>query len=72
MYAGLCDGSRPPYVVYQWVGSDGIVLGIERFGASAPAPRLFTELGMTVDRSWKPRNPHAEIGRITAHLRLTK
>ncbi|MDQ3674731.1 MAG: transketolase, partial [Gemmatimonadota bacterium] len=39
-----------PMSWYKWVGSDGIVLGIERFGASAPAPRLFTELGMTVDR----------------------
>lgn len=39
-----------PMSWYKWVGSDGIVLGIERFGASAPAARLFTELGMTVDR----------------------
>ncbi|MEO7822042.1 MAG: transketolase [Gemmatimonadaceae bacterium] len=39
-----------PMSWYKWVGSDGVVLGIERFGASAPAPRLFTELGMTVDR----------------------
>ena len=39
-----------PMSWHQLVGSDGIVLGIERFGASAPAARLFTELGMTVDR----------------------
>jgi transketolase len=39
-----------PMSWYKWVGSDGIVLGIERFGASAPAARIFTELGMTVDR----------------------
>ncbi len=39
-----------PMSWYKWVGSDGVVLGIERFGASAPAARLFTELGMTVDR----------------------
>jgi transketolase len=39
-----------PMSWYKWVGSDGVVLGIERFGASAPASRLFTELGMTVDR----------------------
>ncbi|HEU4747769.1 MAG TPA: transketolase [Gemmatimonadaceae bacterium] len=39
-----------PMSWYKLVGSDGIVLGIERFGASAPASRLFTELGMTVDR----------------------
>jgi transketolase len=39
-----------PMSWYKWVGADGVVLGIERFGASAPAARLFTELGMTVDR----------------------
>jgi transketolase len=39
-----------PMSWYKLVGSDGVVLGIERFGASAPAARLFTELGMTVDR----------------------
>ena len=39
-----------PMSWYKLVGSDGMVLGIERFGASAPASRLFTELGMTVDR----------------------
>jgi transketolase len=39
-----------PMSWYQWVGSDGVVLGIERFGASAPAKRLFAELGMTADR----------------------
>ena len=39
-----------PMSWYQWVGSDGVVLGIERFGSSAPAARLFTELGITVDR----------------------
>ena len=25
------------------------MLGIERFGASAPAPRIYQELGLTVD-----------------------
>jgi transketolase len=39
-----------PMSWYKWVGFDGVVLGIERFGASAPAARIFTELGMTVDR----------------------
>ena len=39
-----------PMSWYKWVGSDGVVLGIERFGASAPAARIFTELGFTVDR----------------------
>jgi transketolase len=39
-----------PMSWYHWVGDDGVVLGIERFGASAPAATLFTELGITVDR----------------------
>jgi transketolase len=32
---------------YRWVGSEGGVLGMESFGASAPAPRLFEEFGLT-------------------------
>ena len=38
-----------PMSWYRWVGTDGAVVGLERFGASAPAPRLFQELGLTVD-----------------------
>ena len=34
----------------KWVGSDGVVLGIDRFGASAPYTRIYTELGLTVDK----------------------
>jgi transketolase len=30
------------------VGTDGTVLGIERFGASAPYTRVYEELGLTV------------------------
>ena len=39
-----------PMSWYRWVGDDGVILGIERFGASAPAARIFSELGFTVDR----------------------
>ena len=39
-----------PMSWYRWVGDDGVILGIERFGASAPAARIFTEFGLTVDR----------------------
>jgi len=31
----------------RWVGSDGIRIGIDHFGASAPAGRLFAEFGLT-------------------------
>jgi transketolase len=34
---------------YRWVGERGVVLGIERFGASAPYQRIYRELGLTVD-----------------------
>jgi transketolase len=36
-----------PMSWYRWVGNDGAIVGIERFGASAPAERLFAELGIT-------------------------
>jgi transketolase len=32
------------------VGADGVVLGIDRFGASAPYQRVYEELGLTVDK----------------------
>jgi transketolase len=35
---------------YKWVGSDGVVMGLERFGASAPYERIYEELGLTVDK----------------------
>jgi len=34
---------------YRWVGDRGGVLGIERFGTSAPAPRIYQEFGLTVE-----------------------
>jgi transketolase len=34
----------------RWVGINGAVIGIEQFGASAPAPRIYQEFGLTVDR----------------------
>ena len=34
---------------YRWIGDRGAMLGIEHFGASAPAPRIYQEFGLTVD-----------------------
>jgi transketolase len=34
----------------RWVGETGVVLGLERFGASAPYERIYQELGLTVDK----------------------
>ncbi len=35
---------------YRWVGTHGIVIGIDRYGASAPFERIYTELGLTVEK----------------------
>jgi transketolase len=34
----------------RWTGSDGAIVAMDRFGASAPAPRLFAEFGFTPER----------------------
>jgi transketolase len=34
---------------HKYVGLDGRVVGIDRFGLSAPAPVVFKELGLTVE-----------------------
>jgi transketolase len=39
-----------PMSWYRWVGENGVVLGLERFGASAPYERIYEELGLTVDK----------------------
>jgi len=39
-----------PQSWYRWVGDKGVIIGLERFGASAPYQRVYQELGLTVDR----------------------
>ena len=39
-----------PMSWYRWVGSDGVVIGIDRFGASAPFADIYKGLGLTVDK----------------------
>lgn len=39
-----------PMSWYRWVGSNGAVIGIERYGASAPFETVYKELGITVDK----------------------
>jgi transketolase len=39
-----------PMSWYRWVGDDGVIIGIDRFGASAPAPVIYAHLGITADR----------------------
>ena len=38
-----------PMSWYKWVGDNGVILGLERFGASAPGPTIYEHLGITVD-----------------------
>ena len=42
--AGVTDGWR------KYVGLDGAIVGIDRFGESAPGPQLFEFFGLTADR----------------------
>ncbi|CAN5819299.1 transketolase [soil metagenome] len=39
-----------PMSWYRWVGSNGVVIGIDRYGASAPYETIYTELGITVEK----------------------
>ena len=39
-----------PMSWYQWVGREGEVIGIERFGASAPYEKIYEGLGLTAAR----------------------
>jgi transketolase len=34
----------------EWVGESGEVIGIDRFGASAPYKELYRQYGLTADR----------------------
>lgn len=37
-----------PMSWYEWVGLDGVVLGLSRYGASAKYEKIYEELGLTV------------------------
>ncbi len=39
-----------PMSWYRWVGDDGVIIGLERFGASAPAPTIYEHFGITAER----------------------
>ena len=44
-------GATMPW--YRFVGLDGKAIGLDRFGASAPAKTLFQEFGFTVENAVK-------------------
>jgi transketolase len=39
-----------PMSWYRWVGGDGVIMGIDHFGASAPFADIYKGLGLTVDK----------------------
>jgi len=39
-----------PMSWYRWVGSNGVVIGVTRFGASAPYEKIYEHLGLTVQK----------------------
>jgi transketolase len=47
--ARLAVEAASPQPWYRWVGDRGAVLGLDRFGASAPYQRIYQELGLTVE-----------------------
>ena len=38
-----------PQSWYRWVGENGVIMGIERFGESAPYQQIYQEFGLTVE-----------------------
>src|SRR3954470_459911 len=48
--ARVCVEALSPLGWHQWAGSDGEVIGMTTFGASAPAKDLFTHFGFTPER----------------------
>ena len=39
-----------PQSWYRWVGENGVIIGIDRFGESAPYQRIYNEFGLIVER----------------------
>jgi transketolase len=50
----------------RWVGPDGAIIGIDRFGASAPGPTVLKELGFTADHVVDVAKTVLERTRVTA------
>jgi transketolase len=49
----------------EYVGLDGAVVGLDRFGESAPAPQLFALFGITAEAVV---HRHREVGALTIRL----
>ncbi|HEX6806680.1 MAG TPA: transketolase [Gemmatimonadaceae bacterium] len=49
MHHRIAMEAASPQPWYRLVGDSGVVIGLERFGASAPYERIYRELGLTVE-----------------------
>ena len=47
---GLFDAGHERKLSLRWLGADGAAVGLDRFGASAPAEVLYERLGITCER----------------------
>ena len=47
--ARVCVEAGSSYSWYKYAGIDGAVIGMDTFGASAPAEQLFVKFGFTVE-----------------------
>ena len=45
----LAVEAAAPQPWYRWIGEHGLIMGLERFGASAPYQRIYQEFGLTVE-----------------------
>ena len=63
MRARLAVEAASPFGWHRWVGTDGEVLGIDRFGASAPYERIFQEFGFTA--AHVAQRARAVLARVT-------
>lgn len=45
----ICVEAGVPMPWYRYAGPQGVIIGVERFGLSAPAPLIFKELGITAE-----------------------
>lgn len=46
---------------YRWTGLEGLVVGVDRFGESAPGPAVYTALGFTEDAIYQKICTHFKI-----------
>ncbi|MFQ5923399.1 MAG: transketolase family protein, partial [Anaerolineales bacterium] len=50
VHARVAIEAASPFGWERWVGDGGIVIGLDRFGASAPYEEIYQNLGLTVER----------------------